>query len=68
MANVNVIQALHNILKRESLLPNGKGESIEHVALQIMLDPQSPGMLSEDLKQRTRKEYPEKFNGSSDKS
>lgn len=64
MANVNVIQALHNILRRESLNPDGKGESIEHAALKEMLNPESKAMLSEDLKLRTKAEYPEKFNAS----
>jgi hypothetical protein len=65
MTNVNVIQALHNILRRESEKPDGKGESIEHAALKEMLNADSPAMLSDDLKQRTKKEYPEKFSGGS---
>jgi hypothetical protein len=63
MANINVIQALHNILRRESEKPDGKGESIEHAALQEMLNPDTKAILSDDLKQRTKKEYPEKFSG-----
>jgi hypothetical protein len=63
MANINVIQALHNILRRESEKPDGKGESIEHAALREMLNPETKAMLSDDLKQRTKKEYPEKFSG-----
>jgi len=58
----NVIQALHDILRRESLNPEGRGESIEHAAMEILLNPESKAMLSEDLKQRTKKEYPKELD------
>jgi len=63
MANINVIQALHNVLRREALKPDGCGESLEHAVLKEMLNPDSIAMLSEDLKQRTKAEFPEKFDG-----
>lgn len=58
----NVIQALHDVLRRESLDPEGRGESIEHATLQELLKPDSKAMFSEDLKQRTKKEYPKEFD------
>jgi hypothetical protein len=57
----NVIQALHEVLRRESLLPEGRGESIEHAALRELLDPESKALLSDDLKQRTKEEFPAQF-------
>lgn len=65
MANKNVIQALHDVLRRESKNPNGKGESLEHACLIEMLNPESKAMLSDELKRRTTLEYPEELNGSS---
>lgn len=58
----NVIQALHDILRRESLNPQGRGESIEHAALRELLKPDSIAIISDDLKQRTRNEYPKEFD------
>jgi len=57
----NVIQALHDVLRRESLLPEGRGESIEHAALRELLNPESKALLSDDLKQRTKAEYPAEY-------
>lgn len=58
----NVIQALHDILRRESLNPEGRGESIEHAAMTELLNPESDALISNDLKQRTKAEYPKEFD------
>jgi hypothetical protein len=58
----NVIQALHDILRRESAKPEGKGESLEHATLTVLLDPHSKAMLSDELKRRAQKEYPKELD------